>query len=136
MKHTIIYLLITLSLALMSCSEDTSLRGKIEGTWKMTKVLDRSKDVTRNHNPDNNRWIRFTKDDKIQNGGLFESGRGEQKENTGKWSLNGFEIFIDSDAGDEDDSYWQVIIDGDKMHWIGQRFDFNKRFEIFYKKVD
>jgi hypothetical protein len=136
MKNAILYIIITLSLALMSCSEDTSLRGKIEGTWKMTKVLDRTEDVTPNHNPDNNRWIRFIKNEKIQNGGLFESGRGEQKENTGKWSLNGFEIFIDSDAGDDDDSYWQVIVDGSEMHWIGQRFDFNKRFEIFYKRVN
>lgn len=102
----------------------------------MTKVLDRSVDVTKKHNPENNRWIRFIKDEKVKNGGIFESGQDDKKENTGRWSINGFEIFIDSDAGDDDDSYWQVIIDGDKMHWIGQRFDFNKRFEIFYKKTD
>ena len=71
-----------------------------------------------------------------KNGGYFESGRGDQKENTGRWSFKGFEIFIDSNAGDDDDSYWQVIIKGDTMHWIGQRFDFNKRFEIFYDRVD
>lgn len=136
MKNAILYLTITLSFILLSCSEDTSLRGKIEGRWQMTKVLDRSEDVTPDHNPDKNRWIRFTKDGKIPKGGFFESGRGEQKENTGKWSFNGFEIFIDSDAGDDDDSYWQVMIEGKEMHWIGQRFDFNKRFEIFYTKTD
>ncbi len=102
----------------------------------MTKVLDRSEDVTKNHNPENNSWIRFIKDEKKDNYGIFESGRGNQKQNTGKWSINGFELFIDSDAGDDDDSYWQVIIKNDEMHWIGQRFDFNKRFEIFFKKTD
>jgi hypothetical protein len=139
MKYLVLFISITFSLAILSCGKednDTSLRGRIEGKWEMIKVLDRSKDVTKNHNPDGNRWIRFVKDDKVQNGGYFESGRGDQKDNTGQWSLKGFEIFIDSDAGNDDDSYWQVIIKGNDMHWIGQRFDFNKRFEIFYERAD
>lgn len=139
MRILILFISLTLSLCILSCSKDnkdTSLRGRIEGKWIMTKVLDRSEDVTKNHNPDGNRWIKFVKNDKVQNGGYFESGRGDKKENTGQWSLKGFEIFIDSDAGDDDDSYWQVIVKGDSMHWIGQRFNFNKRFEIFYKRAD
>ena len=136
MKTVILYIIAALFLIIMSCGKDTSLSGKIEGKWNMTKVLDRSEDVTQNHNPDNNRWIRFTKDPDMENGGIFESGRGDEKENTGRWSLKGFELFIDSDAGDDDDSYWQVIIEGNEMHWIGQKFDFNKRFEIFFEKAD
>jgi hypothetical protein len=136
MKSTVIYIIALLTLVLFSCGEDTSLRGKIEGRWEMTKVLDRSEDVTKTHNPESNRWIKFIKDENNENGGIFESGSGDKKENTGKWSIKGFELFIDSDAGDDDDSYWQVIIEGNEMHWIGQRFDFNKRFEIFFDKSD
>ena len=136
MKTPFLYIIIVLPFTLLSCSEDASLTGKIEGRWQMTKVLDRSADVTKNHNPEGNRWIRFIRDENVENGGIFESGRDDTKENTGKWSINGFELFIDSDAGDDDDSYWQVIIDGSEMHWIGQRFDFNKRFEIFYERAD
>ena len=136
LKSFLILISIVLSFSILSCSRDTSLRGRIEGKWKITKVLDRSEDVTKNHDPGGNRWIKFVSDDEVLNGGYFESGRDNKKENTGQWSIKGFEIFIDSDAGDGDDSYWQVIIKDDEMHWIGQRFDFNKRFEIFYIKED
>ena len=136
MRTVVQYVGVILLTMFISCSQDTSLRGKIEGQWKMIKVLDRSIDVTKDHNPGKDRWIKFMKDEQVPNGGLFESGRGNKKENTGRWSIKGFELFIDSDAGDDDDSYWQVIIKGDEMHWIGQRFDFNKRFEIFYIKAD
>ena len=136
LKSFLILISIVLSFSILSCSRDTSLRGRIEGKWKITKVLDRSEDVTKNHDPGGNRWIKFVSDDEVLNGGYFESGRDNKKENTGQWSIKGFEMFIDSDAGDGDDSYWQVIIKDDEMHWIGQRFDFNKRFEIFYIKED
>lgn len=136
MKKAIQYIIVIFLLTYISCGEDTSLRGKMEGKWIMTRVLDRSQDVTKYHNPDNNRWIRFIINDNIKNGGVFESGRGDTTNNTGKWTINGFELFIDSDAGDDDDSYWQVIIEGNEMHCIGQRFDFNKRFELFYKRAD
>ena len=136
LKSFLILISIVLSFSILSCSRDTSLRGRIEGKWKITKVLDRSEDVTKNHDPGGNRWIKFVSDDEVLNGGYFESGRDNKKENTGQWSIKGFEMFIDSDAGDGDDSYWQVIIKDDEMHWIGQRFDFNKRFEIFYLKED
>jgi len=132
----VIIIIIFSTIFISSCSDDSSLSGRITGTWKMTKVLDRSEDVTKSHNPEDNRWIRFIKDEKMDNRGIFESGHGNIKENTGKWSINGFELFIDSDAGDSDDSYWQVIIKNDEMHWVGQRFDFNKRFEIFFKKTN
>ena len=118
------------------CSKDKSLAGRIIGTWKMSKVLELSENVTEQHNPDNNRWIRFMIDPEIENGGIFESGRDNKTENTGKWFINQVELFIDSDAGDDDDSYWQIVINENKMHWKGKRFDFNKRFEIFYDKMD
>jgi len=102
----------------------------------MTKVLELSEDVTDKHNPDNNRWIRFSNDTETENGGTFESGSGDKTENTGKWFITKDELFLDSDAGEDDDSYWQITIHKDKMHWKGKRFDFNKRFEIFHERIE
>jgi len=95
-----------------------------------------SKDVTEEHNPGNNRWIKFMPDSAEEMKGIFESGRGEDKENTGKWVINENELFIDSDAGQNDDSYWEISFDADKMYWKGRRFEFNKRFEIVHEKVE
>jgi hypothetical protein len=69
--------------------------------------------------------------------GSFVSGRGDYRENTGKWIINEKEkeLFIDSDAGEDDDSYWEISIDNDKMFWKGKKFEFNKRFEIVHRKI-
>jgi len=129
------FVLVITSLTIFTfCAKDKSLSEQIIGKWKMTKVMELSEDVTAKHNPDNNRWISFINDAEIKNDGTFESGSGDKTENTGKWFINKDELFIDSDAGEDDDSYWQITIDEDKMHWKGQHFEFNKRFEIFYKK--
>ena len=113
-------------------SQSDSLPELIIGKWKMTKVLELSKDVTEQHNPDNSRWIQFNKDS------TFESGTGENSENTGRWTIDEKqkELFIDSDAGEDDDSYWKVEFDNEVMYWKGQRFDFNKRFEIYHTRIE
>ncbi len=113
-------------------AQSDSLSKLIIGKWKMLKVLELSKDVTEKHNPDNNRWISFKEDS------TFESGAGEKTENAGRWSIDEKEqeLFIDSDAGENDDSYWEVKFEGDLMHWKGRRFEFNKRFEIVHEKIE
>ena len=129
--------LVVLALSLTTfCAKDKSLSERIIGKWKMTMVLELSLDVTSKHNPDNDRWIRFIDDPEIENGGKFESGKGDSTENTGKWFIDKDVLFIDSDAGKDDDSYWQITINDDEMRWKGRKFEFNKRFEIFHKKVE
>lgn len=138
MKRTnsiLIILLVSIA-CIPFCSRKNSISERIIGKWKMTKVLELTEDVTEKHNPDNNRWIRFINDPETENGGTFESGSGDKTENTGKWFINKDELFIDSDAGEEDDSYWQIKIDEDEMYWKGKRFDFNKRFEIFHERIE
>jgi hypothetical protein len=121
-----------------SCSVQNNFSENISGKWIMVKVLELSEDVTDNHNPDQNRWISFKADPDIPGSGSFESGTGEEMKNTGKWFFNEKEkeFFLDSDAGEEDDSYWEVSFNSDSMHWKGRKFEFNKRFEIFYKKSE
>jgi hypothetical protein len=121
-----------------TCSEELSVTEKIIGKWEMIKVKELSEDVTERHNPDKNRWIRFIEDRNIERGGLFESGRDNVKENSGKWfyDKNENELYLDSDAGEDDDSYWSVTVEGNTMLWKGRKFEFNKRFEIEYKKTN
>ena len=70
-------------------------------------------------------------------GGTFKSGTGEETENTGKWYFNEKinELHLDSDIGEEDDSYWEVSFTVDTMFWKGRKFEFNKRFEIIQKRA-
>jgi hypothetical protein len=121
----------------LSCSSSSNFGKKISGKWFMVKVMELSKDVTASHNPNNNRWISFKADKDFSFKGSFESGTGEERENTGKWFYDDKtkEFFLDSDAGEDDDSYWEVSFNADSMYWKGKKFEFNKRFEIFYKKA-
>lgn len=138
MKQKIFVLLLLISIIfLCHCNFKESVNENILGTWKMIKVKELSKDVTERHNPDNDRWISFIEDRNIDGGGIFESGKGDLKENSGKWFYNEKEneLYLDSDAGEDDDSYWSVTIEGSRMIWKGRRFEFNKRFEIEYSRV-
>ncbi len=137
MKNIILIITIILIpfINITSQSDENILGKKIIGKWMMIKVIEMSKDVTGKHNPENNRWIKFMPDSE-ETKETFESGKGVDTENTGKWILNENELFIDSDAGEDDDSYWEITFDGDKMFWKGKRFEFNKRFEIVHERVE
>ena len=136
-NHSILILSVFLTLS-VSCSSGENFGKKIAGKWFMVKVLELSEDVTGSHNPNNNRWISFKANPDFPFEGSFESGTGEERGNTGKWFYDkkNNEFFLDSDAGEEDDSYWQVSFNADSMYWKGRKFEFNKRFEIFYKKAE
>jgi hypothetical protein len=122
----------------VSCSSSNNFDKKISGKWFMVKVLELSEDVTGSHNANNKRWISFNTNPDTSFKGTFESGTGEERGNTGKWFYDkkNNEFFLDSDAGEEDDSYWEVSFNADSMYWKGRKFEFNKRFEIFYKKAE
>jgi hypothetical protein len=138
MKQIITGLILLFSLLLtISCTSRESVVQQIIGKWKMEKVIEQSEDVTQNHNPRNDRWISFYEQSGIDNGGTFESGSGDKTENSGKWFYyeKENELYLDSDAGEADDSYWAITIKNDSMHWKGRRFEFNKRFEIFHSRI-
>ncbi len=105
---------------------------QIQGRWNMTTILMDQADVTSEHNPANNRYIIFNTDH------TFESGGDPAGKNTGKWEFDESSrtLFLDSDAGEEDDSYWIVSINGDLMHWQGTHFEFNSRFSIDHTRAD
>ena len=78
-----------------------TLEDKLVGEWKMEKVFEYGNDVTKKHNPKNNRWIRFNRD------GTFVSDGDPYGRNTGRWTVENRDsiLFIDSDV-DDDDSKW------------------------------
>jgi hypothetical protein len=131
-----ILILTTVLIVIFSCSREISFSEKISSKWDMIKVVELSEDVTEIHNPNNNRWISFKADTDSPAIGSFKSGTGRKTENTGKWSFSeeSNELYLDSDAGVEDDSYWEVSFNADSMFWNGRKFEFNKRFEIIHKK--
>ena len=127
LKNTFLVLILCSSFS--SCSP--LLSKKIVGTWKMEQVLDLGNDVSSEHNPNQDRWVTFYKDH------TFKSGGGPFGENTGKWELdeNTATLYLDSDAGEDDDSYWVVHINTNDMEWKGTKFDFAKRFTLRHIRV-
>ncbi|MCB2203573.1 DUF5004 domain-containing protein [bacterium] len=109
--------IIALLLLLSACGAEAPLKERIVGSWDMTQVLHNGKDVTAEHDPKNTRSITFHDD------GTFMSEGFPVGTNTGKWSIapKTKELFIDSDAGEGDDSYWFVDLEGNRMVWEGAR---------------
>ena len=122
-------MLLLLVVVLVSCSSNKSLNEKILGKWYMSKVYELDEDVTMQHNPQNERWIDFNAN------GTFESGGEPAGYNTGRWSVAQDSIlYLDSDAGEDDDSYWVLSFEDAAMKWQGTKFEFNKRFKIEHEK--
>ena len=92
----------------------------------MESLTQNGQDVTAEHNPSANRFIIFNADKS------FESGGDPYGKNTGKWELDEGtgELYLNSDVGEDDDSYWIVLIDQDRMQWQGTRFEFNSQFAV------
>jgi len=105
-----------------------ALSVEVVGRCLMKKVYHDGVDVTRQHNPSDNRWFEFSAD------GTFISDGDPHGRNTGTWTLEeaSQELHIDSDAGEDDDSYWIVSLKSDTMRWNGARFDWNKRFALLH----
>lgn len=113
---------------LTACAGTQDLSERIVGRWEMEQVLRNGNDITAEHNPDDDRYIVINAD------GTFKSG-GHFGENSGRWSIDPktHELFIDSDAGEEDDSYWFVSFDDAIMTWTGSR-GFGKEFILKHRR--
>jgi hypothetical protein len=105
---------------------------KLEGKWMMHQVLQDGNDVTEEHNPQRDRYIVFWED------GIFESGGSPYGSNTGNYTYTPEEgsLFLDSDAGPDDDSRWKVTIQQDTMKWQGVGGEWANRFQIIHHRSD
>jgi len=116
--------IIILLIAAVGCSKNES--PVIEGTWEMHSVIQNGLDVTTEHNPQSDRYISFGPDDS------FESGGSPYGSNTGRYTFdhNSSTLFLDSDAGEQDDSRWRISYRSDTMHWSGLGSEWAEGFEI------
>ena len=87
----------------------------IIGKWKMVTVLEGNQDITPVLNPDNDRWITFKAD------GTFQSGGGPHGPNKGSYLVDDTDatLYIDSDAGEDDDSNWRIQFREDLLYMRG-----------------
>jgi len=92
----------------------------------MHEVLQEGKDVSEEHNPYNERYLVLRSDS------TFETGGRPFGKNTGKYHYHSEDqiLFLDSDAGPEDDSRWKVTLRRDTMHWEGVGSEWAEDFEI------
>ena len=115
---------------MISCTASNRLTQDLTHTWKITQVISDGDDVTLQHNPNNDRYIRF------DSNGSFESGGSPVGINTGKYVLdtNEHTLFLDSDAGEDDDSTWKINLQGNEMTWSGIGSAWHESFKLTFKK--
>jgi len=127
MKQLIRIFNVAAILVLLGCTSSTdSAEGQLVGHWLMEKVMMDGVDVTEDHDPENERFFIMHAD------GTMESGGRPFGPNTGRYTYNeaGHTLFLDSDAGEEDDSRWIVEIESDTMIWQGVGTPWSERFQI------
>lgn len=115
-------------LALAACAAPDDPR---VGRWDLHQVRQAGADVTAEHDPQDERFIELLPD------GRFQSGGAPHGPNTGRWSVDAEtgELWIDSDAGESDDSYWMPTLHGDTMVWRGTR-GFGQQFTLVHVRAE
>lgn len=128
LNHTI-FVMLFFTFACQS-TETPSQASDIAGHWMMHAVYQEGRDVTSEHNPEKDRYIIFKED------GTFESGGSPWGKNTGKYTYLAADksLFLDSDAGEEDDSNWVVSMNGDTLSWRGVGTAWAEEFQIVHLK--
>ena len=126
MKHLIMVLL---AFAIIGCSSDNQ---ELIGKWQMHKVIQSGVDVSEEHNPNNDRIITIYADS------TFETNGTPFGKNMGKYKYDNVEmtLFLDSDAGPEDDSQWKVRFSEDTMYWQGFGTEWADEFELIHIRIE
>ncbi len=125
-KSIILITGLLLTSSLLSCNQP---KNELVGVWKMANVIQSGQDVSAEHNPNNERMIEFK-----ENGRFQTSGR-PFGTNEGAYTYQKNVLFLDSDAGEEDDSYWKVEMIGDSMRWEGTGTAWAEDFVLIHLRV-
>ena len=120
----LLVLMATVSVLAFVSRSDSDITGK----WLMHKVIQDGKDVTPEHDPYDERYLI------LQSDGSFESGGRPYGLNTGKYVFDPEEkkLYLDSDAGPEDDSNWNVSIRKDTIYWQGYGSEWAENFQLVH----
>ncbi|MCB0630125.1 MAG: hypothetical protein R2824_31030 [Saprospiraceae bacterium] len=122
--------LLWLLCAVFACqTNSTSMADQLVNRWDMDQIIQNGEDVTQQHDPKDNRWIELHSD------GTFTSDGDPFGRNTGKWTLDeqNMELFLDSDAGPDDDSYWIVEMGDGTVRLKGKGSEFAEAFTMIWK---
>jgi hypothetical protein len=128
MKSPHLKILIALLILALYAGCTSNAEEDIAGKWLMYRVIQDQQDVTSEHDPYDERFIILGRDS------TFESGGRPYGRNTGKYvfDLENNTLFLDSDAGPEDDSQWIISIEGDTLHWQGFGSEWANAFEMIH----
>jgi Lipocalin-like domain len=122
---------LSLFLLVVACTNNssTSVAERLIGKWEMAQVSDAGKDVTTVHNPQQNRWIRFNSD------GSFNSGGDPYGDNKGRYEIdNNKPILFIYSSDENDDSEWNLYIEGTEMTWTGIGSPKKEGFKLIFKR--
>lgn len=125
-----LFLSVVVISVLFACQESSINQDQLIHKWQMGAIHQNGQDVSAWHNPEQNRWIELKAD------GTFVSDGDPYGRNTGKWTFDETtrELYLDSDAGEGDDSYWILArTDGDLL-LSGARSEFTQQFSMVWKK--
>ncbi len=125
---TLVMVILLLMIGSSSCSAQK--KSPLWGKWSMHQVWQHGENVTKQHNPQQDRWIEFSQN------GTFRSNGTPYGPNSGGYHIESDgTLFIDSDAGPDDDSRWNYSFKEGHMTWTGVGSEFAKGFVIIYQRI-
>lgn len=132
MKKTLATFVIATLITFVAMGLMVKASEKIIGKWKMEQVLEGDRDITKDLNPEGDRWIAF------KTNGTFASGGGPYGANTGKYSIDDKTetLFLDSNAGEDDDSNWKFTFEGDKLIMSGVGTERQEKTKVIFLRAD
>jgi hypothetical protein len=130
MKFLNVIIFLVWNVVFWACTSTESTEEQLIGTWQMGQVIDGGQNVTKEHNPANDRWIKFNRN------GSFESGGGSYGYNDGIWELDSEKmvLFLDSKV-EGDDSEWNITFQDNKTIWTGIGTPRQQGFKLIHYKV-
>lgn len=122
---------LSLLLFIQTSCKNKPVAEQIEGKWLMIEVLQYDRDVTAEHNPNSDRWIRFYGDK------TFKSDGTPFGENHGTWYLkSGDRVLYINSSVDNDDSEWNLTFSADRMQWTGIGDPGKEAYTLIFKKSE
>ena len=131
MKTAAPYFFFLFAVLLLAFSTIKKPSKELIGKWKIEQVTEHGNDITMDLNPNSDRWIQFHK------AGTFESGGTPFGKNTGSFTIDDAAgtLFLDSDAGEDDDSNWKISFEKGRMIWNGIGSERQENTFVIYKSV-
>lgn len=111
MKTAASFYFLLFVMALFAFSSTTKPSKELIGKWQIEQVTEHGNDITKDLDPNSDRWIKFNEK------GTFESGGTPFGKNTGAFTVDDTAgtLFLDSDAGEDDDSNWRISFEKGRM---------------------